>query len=514
MGRAQWLTLILLLVAAHAAASPPRHVNPEEVALGRSELQVLSSAYSLLADFFSAESYTPLNLSRAYLEQARRLAAAGRIEGSAALLSMLSTELTVEVEPKNAWVGSTVRVTGKLTSLGVPLSSKKIAVAVGGSIVGSTLTDESGSFTYQLRLPYVYRRSLAVGALYLPEANDARVYRPASNSTEIYLLYETPKLSVRVQPPVALPGDRVKIEVVADRPGLLVEVWVFRTIQRVSLKGETTIVEVEVPTEASEGVYRVLTASTPNGTLGPASAEATLTVRKLDPKLNVTVVTVPPFIALPFPARFTVCAEGWNETSPSYRVKLSLAGAVFEVESQQVCTTLEARAPPLAPTGSSLVEIIVTPTSPRYRPVRAEAQTFIVNLLLLIPAIGLLPSLIFLAKPRGSRVETPHPSPLPSEPQRELEEPYSLKLKSADPVVNEYLAGLRIVEKATGVLLKPSHTISEYLQLVKPKLGGAAKLFATLSELAEARLYGGLEVPPESVKALREQLDKLLGVSP
>ncbi|MEM4805830.1 MAG: hypothetical protein QXX25_07085 [Thermofilaceae archaeon] len=604
MSRSQWPTLILLLlVAVHATASPPRHVNPEEVAPGRPDPQVLSSVYSLLANLFSAESYgnasqlvnlllnvsaAPdmahvlrrfheilgevndlLNLSRAYLEQAKRLAVAGRIEDSAALLSeavkvlakanltradlelaarevqrrlgaqpapllravseliarhsseaadlgalgsLLSTELTVEVEPKSAWVGSTVRVTGKLTSLGSPLSSRKIAVAVGGSIVGSALTDESGSFTYQLRLPYVYRRSLAVGALYLPEANDARVYRPASNSTEIYLLYETPKLSVRVQPPVALPGDRVKVEVVADRPGLLVEVWVLHTIQRVNLKGETAIVEVEVPADASEGVYRVLAASTPNGTLGPASAEATLTVRKLDLKLNVTA---PPFVALPFPARFTVCVEGWNGTPPNYRVKLSLAGASFEVESQQVCATLEATAPPLTPTGSSRVEVIVTPASSRYRPARAEAQTFIANLLLLIPAVGLLTPLVFLAKPRN-RVETPHPStpPLPSEPQRELEEPYSLRLKSADPVVNEYLIGLRMVEKATGVLLKPSHTISEYLQLVEPKLGRAARLFATLSGLAEARLYGGFEVPLESAKALREQLGKLLGASP
>ncbi|MEM2791273.1 MAG: hypothetical protein QW075_05420, partial [Thermofilaceae archaeon] len=121
MSRAQWLTLILLLVAVHATALPPRHVNPEEVAPGRPDPQVLSSAYSLLADLFSAESYRNasqlvnlllnvsaapdlayvlrrfhemlgevndlLNFSRAYLEQARRLAAAGRIEDSASLLS-------------------------------------------------------------------------------------------------------------------------------------------------------------------------------------------------------------------------------------------------------------------------------------------------------------------------------------------------------------------------------------------------------------------------------------------
>ncbi|MEM2410353.1 MAG: hypothetical protein QXL64_05995, partial [Thermofilaceae archaeon] len=58
MSRARWPTLILLLlVAAHATALPPRHVNPEEVAPGRPDPQVLSSAYNLLADLFSAESY-------------------------------------------------------------------------------------------------------------------------------------------------------------------------------------------------------------------------------------------------------------------------------------------------------------------------------------------------------------------------------------------------------------------------------------------------------------------------
>lgn len=602
MSRAKWLTLLLLLLAAaHAAALPPRHVNPEEVVQGRPDPRALTSAYSLLAGFFSAESYgnvsqlvnlllnvsaTPdlayvlrrfhemlgevnelLNLSRAHLEQAKRLVSAGRVKDSAALLSeaakvlakanltradlelaarevqrrlgaqpapllraiselisnhlseasdlealgnMLGAELTVEVEPKSAWVGSTVVVSGRLTSLGTPLSSRKVAIAVGGSIVGSALSDESGCFTYRLRLPYVYRRSLTVGVLYLPEAEDARVYRPASNSTEIYLLYETPKLSVRAHPSVVLPGDRVKIEVSADRPSLMVEVRFLHTIRRVSLTGGAAFIEVEVPNEASEGVYRVLAASTPNGTLGPASAEATLTVRKLNLQLNVTV---PPLIAVPLPAHITVCVEGWNATPPSYRVGLSIAGTVLEVESQQACTTVEAAAPPLAPTGSTWVETIATPASSRYRPARAEARTFIVNLLLLIPATGLLTPLILLAKPR-SRVETPLSPPPSLEAPRELEEPYSFKLKSADPVVNEYLVGLRIVEKATGVILKPSSTISEYFQLVEPKLGGAAKPFATLSGLAEARLYGGLEVPVEAAKALREQLEKMLGVPP
>lgn len=514
-----------------------------------------------------AEVNALFNLSRTYLEQAKELVLAGRVSDAAALLEevarvlaranltradlvlaarevqrrlgaqpialldaisellakhssdaaslralegMRATELSVEVEPERAWVGSIVTVTGRLTSLREPLPGRRVTITVGGSIVGSVLTDEWGSFTYQLSLPYVYTRSLTVGAIYLPEADDARTFRPVSNSTEVLLLYETPRLSLRVEPSVALPGDRVRIEVGADQPNLQVEVRVFHEVRRLSLAGGAATIEVEVPLGVPEGVHRVLAASAPHGTVGPASAEAVLTVRRLDLELNVTA---PSFIVVPFTARFTICVRGWNGTPLSYKVELSLAGSLSREEAGRTCTAVEVAAPALAPTGPARVEIVVTPLSPQHRPARAEIQVLIVNLLLVIPAVGLVAPLALAVKPRGTRAEL---SPLA--PRQELgespEEPYSLKLRSSDPVINEYLTGLRVVEKATGALLKPSHTISEYLRLVEPRLGRAAKPFAALSELAEARLYGGLEISLEVARDLREQLTKLLGEQP
>jgi hypothetical protein len=67
------------------------------------------------------------------------------------------------------------------------------------------------------------------------------------------------------------------------------------------------------------------------------------------------------------------------------------------------------------------------------------------------------------------------------------------------------------VEKATKVLLKPSHTISEYLGAVEGGLGPALDPFARLSRLAEARLYAGARVDPALARTLREELEKLLG---
>ncbi|MCX8181439.1 MAG: hypothetical protein N3E41_08730, partial [Thermofilaceae archaeon] len=207
-----------------------------------------------------------------------------------------------------------------------------------------------------------------------------------------------------------------------------------------------------------------------------------------------------------FPAYFTACVD--NAVVPEYTARIQLLASTSEVNSSEACVTLMLTLPPLSPTGSTQAKLSITPLDPRYKPAEAQAQVTVVNLLLFTLIASLVPALALLK--RNNKVEELNPSTL----VHQLEEPVQLhpiELQSVDPVALEYLKAVRAVEKATGVRLNPSHTISEYLKLVESRLAEAAKPFALLSGVTEVKLYGGVEVDSKVARSLREKVEELLG---
>ncbi|MDW8004855.1 MAG: hypothetical protein RMI04_08615 [Thermofilaceae archaeon] len=589
-------TALIVLTTFSTAASPPRHINPEELKVSIPDPQALSNVYKILATLISVDRYENssqfiklllnvtgpadityvlrrfhqeldevnqlLNLSYTYLDQARQLVIAGNIKAASEVLSeavktlakanltrldleiaareverrlraqpapllraiaetiaehftravelniiiskLNNTELTISVEPNTAWVGSNVKVSGKLSSSGLPLPNRRVQILVGGVVAGSVFTDDTGLFVTVVKLPYVYKQSITVGVLYMPEGEDVKVYRPSSNATEVKLLYEVPKLSVSVTPSRALPGDRVKVSVTVDKPGLQVEIRAFLQTWNLILNQTEVSLPVSVPEDIAEGVYKVTAKSKPKETIGPAAAEASLRVYKLN--LTVTKFETPSLAFAMLPAYFTACVD--NAVVPEYTARIQLLASTSEVNSSEACVTLMLTLPPLSPTGSTQAKLSITPLDPRYKPAEAQAQVTVVNLLLFTLIASLVPALALLK--RNNKVEELNPSTL----VHQLEEPVQLhpiELQSVDPVALEYLKAVRAVEKATGVRLNPSHTISEYLKLVESRLAEAAKPFALLSGVTEVKLYGGVEVDSKVARSLREKVEELLG---
>jgi len=433
---------------------------------------------------------------------------------NASIFNLEGTAVTVEA-PSEAWVGSTIEVSGLLVaSSGEPLPARKVTVVVDGAQAGSELTDESGRYSLAVKIPFVYRDRLSVAALYLPEGEDAQRYRPSvSDPVYVKLLFTRPRLSVSVSPHEALPGSEVKVRVSSNVSGIRVTIAAFGLARSLTLNEFESELVLKVPESVIEGLYKVVAWSMPNRTLGPAEAAAELVISRI--ALVVEKVEVPALSLAPLPLQLTVCVSSPIGTLPGrYKVEAALLGARAEVEASGECAELALKPPLLSPTGPARLEVTVTPLDPRYKPASTSAEVRLLNLLLLAFSVAMLvPATLRLRRgfereeevtpPRA--VEVPQPEPVVERTA------YSESLRPEDPVILEYVLAVRAVEKASGVLLKPSHTISEYLEAVKGRLGPALDPFAYLSRLAEARLYAGAEVDPELARALRGEFEKLLG---
>jgi hypothetical protein len=433
---------------------------------------------------------------------------------NASIFNLEGTAVTVEA-PSEAWVGSMIEVSGLLvTSSGEPLPSRKVTVVVDGAQAGSELTDEIGHYSIAVKVPFVYRDRLSVVALYLPEGVDAQKYRAsASDPVYVKLLFTRPSLSVSLNPREALPGSEVKVRIDSNVSGIRVTIAAFGLARSLTLNEFEGELVLKVPESAVDGLYKVVARSTPNGTIGPGEAVAELVVSRI--ALKVEKVEVPTLSLAPLPFPLRVCVSSPNVTLPGrYKVEAALLGARAEAEASGECVGLALAPPLLSPTGPARLEVTVTPLDPRFKPASTSAEVRLLNLLLLAFSAALLVPAAFRLR-RGFEREEEVPPPKPVEaaqPEPEAEPvAYSESLKPEDPAILEYVLAVRAVEKASGVLLKPSHTISEYLEAVKGGLGPALDPFERLSRLAEARLYAGVEVDPELARTLRGELEKLLG---
>jgi len=111
--------------------------------------------------------------------------------------SLEETFLTVNVKPGRAWVGGAVNVAGSLRSARAALPARMLEILLDGAVWAETLTAEDGSFSINLKLPYIYKPAVAVQAKYTPTGADAEAYKPSiSDAVEVSLLYIEPKVIV------------------------------------------------------------------------------------------------------------------------------------------------------------------------------------------------------------------------------------------------------------------------------------------------------------------------------
>jgi hypothetical protein len=479
-------------------------------------LSLADAARTIKGRLNAEPSSLTLSLTKLIATYFQRLSETGQLLKA----NLTGTNLTLSITPTTAWVGSSVHAYGYLlTDKGEPLSFKNIILTLDGKQAAEATTNEEGYYSSELQVPYTYVEKIYAYAIYLPTGNDTYNYKPTTSpNVTLHLLFTRPSINLSIYPNVALPGDEIKLNVSIDAPITTLDIYAFgECFQANTINGSASLA-ISIPVNVTEGTYMVIASSPANGTIAPASASATVTVRKLTliiPQLQV------PTLLPPLPSTINACLSFEKEPIP-YTVEVSIPSASVYASktSTDTCVQIEITPGILTPTGTLEGTITIQPLDPRYKPAQAKFQASSFNILLALLALALVLATLSVYMKTARRkqiveekpaVKPAQPVPAPEQPQVEVVEIPQELVEAGDPVVREYFKAVKLVESATGIKMKPSHTISEYLYEASSHLGRAAEMFKEISRLAEDRIYGDMEVNVDQLKALVMMLERALG---
>ncbi len=427
------------------------------------------------------------------------------------------TALTIYVNTTSALLGSSVRVYGNLSTFdGVSLPLKNIDVHFDGSKVGNVSTDSDGAYVFILPLPYIYKANAMLYTVYFPEGNDLEIYLPsASEIVTVDFLFYTPDLTATAQS-VAYPGLNMTIQ------GNLTLNSEKLSGYNIAVEGldthisrETTVdgsfnLDLKVPDAFKTGNIALLITSSPQLLIGPASTTVDVTIVRHSMFIDLTL---PQYLIL---AGTDLTLQG-TVSSEDIPVSNSVVKASVGEWSSQV-TTIEdgyfyasIHIPLTASTAEYECSVSVFPSQPWINSSSKMVKIFVINIIYLLAPL----SVVCFAGVMFWRFLKPSDPP---EDLSLLQVKSSVLQMSETASVNEtgltgvYLKIVRTISKYTGVLMKPSDTIREYLHFVKKKMGKLYGFFESLSIIIEKYLYAPKITQAEEEKAehYAEEIDKEL----
>ena len=413
------------------------------------------------------------------------ITASGRLE---------PTAVNITASPPALPVGSSIDISGSLTTgAGGGLAGKNVTVFFAGGELANATTDGAGGFSVALNLPYLYQRNASLFASYLPAGNDSLVYAPSSSRQVLLsLLYHVPEATVSL-PAAAYPGIPFTVNGTLRAGGA--PLAGYSLTAGISGEDQSAVTDqagmfsltMEVPANASTGTATILFSAPADGPVAPLSNSSTLDVVRLLPLVTVGAL---PLSVVGIGA--TVDGEASVNGTPLQGARVFVTGAGVNASTVTDAGgrfSLDVVPPLTTPSGALSLAVAVYPQQGWAASARTEAGLPVVNpATLLLPALGalLLGFAVTRRRRRAEEVAPPAVSP--------AERPDSV-----------YMEAVGVAERATGVRLRPHHTIREYLRLVKEGLRGFES-FQRISFIQEALLYGPGN---EDVKAAQDELRRL-----
>ncbi len=426
------------------------------------------------------------------------------------LTKLSPTSVTLSVGQRTVEVGSSVTVSGALSSASGPLAGRNVTVYLGNDRVGAATTDASGRYSAELTVPLYYRANATMFASFLPSGADSLVYAPPTSApVPVFVEFLTPTAavsypgSVYAGQPLAVYGALALGS--APLAGYTVTLSGFstsalgpsETATAVTSSGGSFSLSLTPSASLSGGTYPVSLRTSSNGTVGPLGE--TLEVSVIKEAASATSSAPGIAIAgLPVTVTGSALANG-----------TALAGAqvLNTTPSPEVDTATSAAGsfsftvtPPLTtPNGAWVYTLGVYPSQTWISSAPVTVNVFVINpLVLVFPASSLGILLAVVRRRRApaevglmAPLEAPEPGP-PAAVRRPL---------IGLPAV--YAEAVALAEKATGIRQLPQMTVREYLAAVQGRLRGFERLRA-ISSLLELRLYAGGGDPGDEARAQEE----------
>ena len=409
------------------------------------------------------------------------------------------TYLTIDVEPKTVWTGGSIDISGKLYTAKTHLNGRTVKIAVDGTVLAEALSNVGGEFHVPVKLPHIYKPIIHIQASYVPEGTDRETYKPTtSNIVEVSLIYIKPTIKAEAAGE-ALPGKTfvLKGSVEAERPlpySAVKVAWAGSSLTA-SLDSGRFIATLYTPEDMPDGEHILRVEAPAWQVFAPAAATVKVSVRRLP--LNVTLQ--PPSVIF---AGLTSTLNGetmYGDEKFNITVRAVFAGQTYTARTNGSFSF--ALAVPLTVfTGYQDYEVYVYPDPPWYRSVVLKGSILVVNPFTVLVPFGLAS---VLALRLSGRREVGRPVPEAVDQQHELRTQAYPVIPGLEWLIDMYWQAVSIVIGLTGVDMKPSMTMREYLEAVGPKLSGLRAGFEVLTVVTEKALYAPA-VSPEELEHARE----------
>ena len=412
--------------------------------------------------------------------------------------------LTVDAEPKTVWTGGSIEVSGRLYTAKDALKGRSVQIYVDGAELAQAVTDDEGEFHAKVSLPYIYKPTIPVQARYIPKGLDSETYKPsASNIVEVSLLYVKPAIKAETVGE-ALPGKTFTLNgsVEAERPlpySAVKVSWAGSSLTA-SLEDGRFTATLYTPEDVPDGQYSLKVEAPAWKIFAPAEATVQVTVQRLP--LNVTLQ--PPIVIFAgFPSnlngKIVYSREGFNVT-----VRAVFAGQAYTAHSSGEFSVGLA-VPITVFSGYQDYEVYVSPDLPWYRSVALKGTILVVNPFTILVPFGLV-SALALKLSRGRK--TGGAGPEEGFQRREAPVKAYSVASGLEWLIDMYWQAVVIVSRLTGVEMKPSMTMREYLDAVGSRLGSFRAGFEALTVAAEKALYSP-SVSAEEVESAGKALEQL-----
>jgi hypothetical protein len=431
---------------------------------------------------------------------------------------LLSTEVTLDVNPAEVWVGGALTASGVLKTEGnTPLNARNISILLDGKRSITATTAEGGSYEVTLDIPYHYTPEMIAQASYVPKGEDKDSFLASSSPVKkIAVLFHPSQLEVEA-PEKAYPGLPMEISGKVSSEGNIVSRRVTALLDRETLFEAVTDEQglfkrrVTLSPRAWVGAHKLSVRVAPEDKSRSAgcSIDRTLGVIKAMPQIEVHAPTI---VVLPRPIE--VSGEIYSDLPMQGAVaSLETEGATTKVAVEngrfQACLDLPFQ---FSLAGFQEFRLSIKPIEPWQLPAGTGMRIFVINapILGIILAIAIPLGVVSIRKRRRPEKEG-EISPIPPEVRSFAEDTPLLhkpetKLEgTTGTILQAYFRTVKGVEKMTRIFMKPQMTLREFLKEVTPKLSSATEAFAELTNLAERVLYS--PYTPEKDEALRaEQL--------
>ena len=428
------------------------------------------------------------------------------------LEQLTQTQITLEVDPLNPFVGDTVSFQGRLTYGNRPLASREVDIVIGGSKSITLRTDGSGYFRGTYQVPYHYVHTLEMQSVFYPGINDTGIYLAALSEPVILNVqfYET-DLRITVEKNV-YPGKSTTVQGMLDYSSNPVpderdaKIFLDDTLVAELTTEERFTETLFIKSNIVGGKHYLLVLVDSQGRYAPAAASAVLNIHRIIPQLELNV----PRLSM-IPGRFLISGRVYSDlgTVSNARVviKVGKSSKTILTSKDGTFSTGMAIGITFGLVGEQDIIVQVFPAEPWHNPFHASRSLLLINLLsgAMVIVVLILVSLYLPGRIRrslGRYIARPRKVPVPVV-DPDLGPEYSLATTSpVSPAENEephrgpretilhwYLTVIRMVQQVTRLFIKPHQTLREFAAETGAIIGPAARFLMGFTRMVERLLY-------------------------